>query len=209
MSRNRSFSLERALDGAMELFSERGYHAVSMPVIAEHLNLSRSTLYFTFGSKSALFEHALRHSCRAYRLPGMSALDDSVSARTALLRVFEVVAGRDRERPPCTLHLLIEAVRGFPHHKQEFSRLIENTLSDLETCFREAVERAISATEVDSHVDPVSVARVLLSLYLASHVLAGCGTDEDSGWSAVLYQVHSLLPAPRCSSTQAAGREEC
>ena len=186
----------------MELFSERGYHRVSMPTIAAHLNLSLSTVYHTFGSKPALFKRALQHSCRACRLPGLSELKNSVSVRSALLRVFKMVA-RDQQRPPCALNLLIEARRGLPHHKQEISRLIEDTLSDLEACFREAVERAISATEVDSDVDPIAVARVLLSLYLAAHVLADCGSDEDWGLSAVLHQVHSLLPAPSwCSANR-------
>ena len=192
----------------MGLFSERGYHGVSMQTIGEHLSLSRSTLYSTFGSKSALFAQALRHSCGGGLLPGLSALNDPVSVRSALLRVFEVVGAGERDCPACPLHLLIDTGRGLPHRGREFFGLIEDTLLDIEARFREAIERARSATEVDSHVDPVSVARVLLSLYLGSYVLAGCGSDEDSGRSAVLHHVHSLLPAPRRSNVQTAGRAE-
>ena len=208
MPRIRSFSIEHALDGALALFSERGYYGVSMQTIGDHLNLSRSTLYSTFGSKSALFAHALRHSCGTDRLPGMSELNASVSVRSALLRVFEVVGAREEDRPACPLHLLIDTVRGLPHRGREYFRLIEDTLLDLEARFREAIERARSATEIDSHVDPVSVARVLLSLYLGSYVLAGCGSEDDSGRSAVLYQVRSLLPAPRSSSKQTARHDQ-
>ena len=192
----------------MALFAERGYYGVSMQTIGTHLNLSRSTLYSTFGSKSALFSRALRHSCSAGRLPGLSELNDPVSVRSALLRLFEVVGAGKRDRPPCPFHLLIDTVRGLPHLGPEYFQLIEDTLLDLEARFRDAIERAKSAAEVDSHVDPVSVARVLLSLYLGSYVLAGCGSDEDSGRSALLYQVQSLLPAPHCSSTQTAGHEK-
>ena len=40
MPRKRTFTIDAALDGAMELFSERSYHGTSMPAIAEHLKLS-------------------------------------------------------------------------------------------------------------------------------------------------------------------------
>ena len=180
----------------MELFSERGYHGVSMPAVASHLNLSRSTLYFTFGSKPALFAHALRHSCGASRLPGMSEMIDSESARTGLMRVFEVACSADGKRPVCMLRLLIGAMRGLIPDDQELALPIKDTLLDLEARFRKAIERARAATEIAAFVDPDSVARVLLSIYLGSHLLAGCGYDEDARRSAVLHQVHSLLPAP-------------
>ena len=60
MPRKKTYTIESALDGAMELFSERGYHGTSMEAIAAHLKLSRSSVYFTFRAKSALFVQALR-----------------------------------------------------------------------------------------------------------------------------------------------------
>ena len=59
MPRKKTFSIDFALDGAMELFRERGYQGTSMLVIAAHLNLSRSTIYETFGTKWALFEQGV------------------------------------------------------------------------------------------------------------------------------------------------------
>ena len=44
----------------MELFSKGGYHGTTMPAIAAHLKLSRSSVYYTFRAKSALFVQALR-----------------------------------------------------------------------------------------------------------------------------------------------------
>ena len=39
MARKKTFTIEAALDGALELFSERGYHGTSMQAIAEHMKL--------------------------------------------------------------------------------------------------------------------------------------------------------------------------
>ena len=36
MPRKKTFTIEAALDGAMEVFSERGYHGTSMQAIGAH-----------------------------------------------------------------------------------------------------------------------------------------------------------------------------
>ena len=50
MPRKKTFTIEFALDKAMELFWERGYQSTSMREIADHLGLSRSSIYATFAT---------------------------------------------------------------------------------------------------------------------------------------------------------------
>ena len=197
MPRKRTFTIDAALDGAMELFSERSYHGTSMPAIAEHLKLSRSCVYYTFRAKSALFEQALRRYTGAGRAPGLSELSGAGSPRAALVRVFEVAAGSKEERPPRALYLLIETAKGLKHREPEIARLVDETFLEMEGRFRNAIERGKAAAEIAADVDPVTVARVLLSLYFGWYVLAGSGTAGEPVQSAVLQLVQALLPAPR------------
>ena len=67
----------------------------------------------------------------------------------------------------------------------------------MEGRFRNAIERGKAAAEIAADVDPVTVARVLLSLYFGWYVLAGSGTAGEPVQSAVLQLVQALLPAPR------------
>ena len=51
MPRKKSFTVEWALDKALEAFAERGYHRTSMQAIVKHLKLSRSSVYAIFHTK--------------------------------------------------------------------------------------------------------------------------------------------------------------
>ena len=186
----------------MELFLERGYHGTSMEAIAAHLKLSRSSVYFTFRAKSALFVQALRRYIGAGRAPGLSELSGAGSPRAALVRVFEVVAGGGEERQPRALYLLIETAKGPRHREPEIARLVDETFLDMEGRFRDAIDRGKAAAEIAAHVDPVTVPRVLLSLYFGLYVIAGSDSAGERVQSAVLQQVEVLLPAPRSSSTE-------
>ena len=195
MPRKKTFTIDAVLDGAMELFSERGYHGTSMEAIAAHLKLSRSSVYYTFRAKSALFVQALRRYTGAGRAPGLSELSGAGSPRAALVRVFEVAADSKEERPPRALYLLIETAKGLKHRESEIARLVDETFLEMEGRFRDAIERGKEAAEIAADVEPVTVARVLLSLYFGLYVLAGSGT-AGVRLSAVLQLVQALLPAP-------------
>jgi AcrR family transcriptional regulator len=47
---------ERVLEAGLDLFGERGYHAVSVADIGARAGIAKSVLYHHFGSKAGLFE---------------------------------------------------------------------------------------------------------------------------------------------------------
>ena len=199
MPRSKTFEIDWALDKALELFWERGYDGTSMQAIGDHLKLSRSAIYNTFGSKSALFEQALRRAAGKRRTPGVSELENASMPRAALLRAFELAAAGSREdwRPLATIIsaavLLTERVPGV-------AQVVDETFQELEARFRDAVERGQAAAEIDAAVNPVRVARVLLALYLGMHVHIGSGVARAPVQRALRQQVETLLPAPTPSA---------
>ena len=195
MGRTKTFSVDAALDQAMELFRKRGYKSTSMQEIADHLNLSRSSIYSTFGDKHALFIQALRRYGPP-RAPGLRALRDAPSPRAALVRVFEVAiaAGAGQQRRPCLL--ISTAMELMPGSDPEIARLVEGAVLDLEERFRDAIERGQSAGEIAESVDAVQTARALLGLYLGLYVLDRSGTASRSVLEAVARQARALLPTP-------------
>ena len=200
MPRKRTFTIDSALDGAMELFSERGYHGTTMQASAAHLKLSRSSVYFAFRAKSALFVQVLRRYTGAGRAPGLSELSGAGPPRAALGEGLRGGAGGEEERQPRALYLLIETAKGLKRREPELAPLVDETFLDMEGRFRDAIERGKAAAEIAADVDPVTVARVLLSLYFGLYVIAGSGTAGEPVQSAVLQQVEALLPAPRYSA---------
>ena len=131
---------------------------------------------------------------RGVHYGGLSELSGAGSPRAALVRVFEA-AGGEKEGHPRALSLLIETAEGLQHRAPEIARLVAETFLDMERRFRDAIERGQAAAEIAAHVDPGTVARVLLSLYFGLYVIAGSGT-AGKPLSAVMQQVETLLPAP-------------
>jgi TetR/AcrR family transcriptional regulator, transcriptional repressor for nem operon len=66
MARTRGFDEQQALDGAMNLFWERGYGAASLDQLLEATDLSKSSFYETFGNKRDLLLAALQRYERQY-----------------------------------------------------------------------------------------------------------------------------------------------
>ena len=60
MGRPQKFSEDEALDRAMELFWEQGFHATSLSELVERTGVCRASLYKTFGGKEELYNRALQ-----------------------------------------------------------------------------------------------------------------------------------------------------
>lgn len=59
MPRTKQFDKEHVLEKAMELFWRKGFHATSIQDLVSFLEISRASLYDTFGSKQDLFLESL------------------------------------------------------------------------------------------------------------------------------------------------------
>jgi AcrR family transcriptional regulator len=53
--RPREFDIDRALDGAIRVFSRRGYHATSVGDLTEAMELAQGSLYKAFKDKKSIF----------------------------------------------------------------------------------------------------------------------------------------------------------
>ena len=62
--REKNLHKREILDSALKLFSEKGFHDVSMQQIAEKSEFSVGTLYNFFESKDALFEELIKDSAQ-------------------------------------------------------------------------------------------------------------------------------------------------
>ena len=191
MGRTKTFSVDAALDQAMELFWKRGYKSTSMQEIADHLNLSRSSIYSTFGDKHALFIQALRRYGPA-RAPGLRELRDAPSPRAALVGVFEpAIAAGAAQR--C---LVLDMIVKMPDSSPAVAGLVKAAVDDLQERFGAAIERGRAAGEIAAGVDPFQAAGALLGLYLGRYVLVHSGVASESVLAAVARQAQALLPPP-------------
>ncbi len=64
MPKEKTFDIDAAISEAKLLFQTKGYAGTSMQDIVDHLGLSRSSIYDTFGDKEQLYLRTLSHYCQ-------------------------------------------------------------------------------------------------------------------------------------------------
>jgi TetR/AcrR family transcriptional regulator, transcriptional repressor for nem operon len=88
MVRTKQFDKHAALDQAMELFWERGYHATSIQDLVDTLGVNRQSLYDTYGGKDALFLAALERYREMQAVPMRRSLERDAPAKEVLREFF-------------------------------------------------------------------------------------------------------------------------
>ena len=193
MPRPKSFSPADALDKAIELFRIRGFNNTSMQTIAKHLGINRSSIYSTFGDRHTLFVAALRQYGPTCRLPGLRELRVSSTPRAALIRVFELAIAAADDRFTYDRCLLVNSAIELRDPSPEIAKILQAAFLDLESSFRQAIERAEAGHAIAVGVDPPQTARSLLTLFLGLQVLLRSGAIDAP--LAVLQHVRLLLPS--------------
>lgn len=109
------------LDAATDLFTARGYGAVSMDAIARAADVSKATLYAHFASKDVLFATIVNVACRENILPGHDLPEADGDIDAALLAIGRRILRFFLEEQTVAMHRLVvaESVR-FPELGRAF-----------------------------------------------------------------------------------------
>ena len=94
---------QQILDSAVNLFTEQGFAATSMDLIAKNADVSKQTVYSHFGSKDDLFFSAIESQCESIRILDleMSELNDPHKVLCQLAKEFvEVITSKQG----CAVH---------------------------------------------------------------------------------------------------------
>jgi len=151
--RPREFEIAEALDKAIIVFSERGYHAASISELKDAMGLAAGSLYKAFKDKKAIF---------------LASFDRYKQVRNALLEA-EIAKGENgRDRIARVLRFYAEASRG------EMGRrgcLVVGTATELAVSDIDAAERVAR-----SHARTEALMEALLREGLADGTI-GAGVD--------------------------------
>ncbi len=167
--RPRSFDEDEVLERAMNLFWLRGYEGLGLSELLEHMQISRQSLYDTFGSKRELFVRAIEHY-RVTQLAQALALLDREGSRIenvkAVVRFFEQLATDQRCRGCLVANALVE----MGPHDQEIAALLRNTLELLQKALHRALREAQVQGELSPAKDPLELSRALMNALIGLSV---------------------------------------
>jgi TetR/AcrR family transcriptional repressor of nem operon len=178
MVRTKQFDKHRALDEAMALFWERGYHATSISDLVEHLGVNRQSLYDTFGGKDQLFLAALERYRTLQGGPVRQLLEREGPALEVLKEFFQkfvdtVVDGASKG---CFMANTITELAG---RDEGVTKVCAANARQLETAFAGVLLRAQQAGEI-SERPVLPLARFLASTLNGLAVTAKATPDRKT-----------------------------
>ncbi len=94
---------QQILAAATHLFTDNGYTATSMDLIAKQAKVSKQTVYSHFGSKDELFAAAIEQKCDSYHMVDFS-LDDLTDPKTALFTLAQRFVAMLTSKEACAVH---------------------------------------------------------------------------------------------------------
>lgn len=132
---------QRILENAEELFTERGYRAVSIRDIARASEMTNAALYYYFSNKEALFEAVMEQHAMRLKANMQQAGEKSASNREKVIAILGEYArmAADR-RSPFFLSHRESGSMGRSHFKESYGRLIQVILQPLEQILHLATE---------------------------------------------------------------------
>jgi len=183
--RPREFEIDEALDKAIIVFSERGYHAASISDLKEALGLTAGSLYKAFKSKKAIFLAAFDR----YKQIRDALLDRELATGTdgrdkilRMLRFYAEASHGESGRRGC---LVVGTAIELAAYDADAADRVSRSMARTEATFADLIRQGHADCSVSRSVDPDATARLLLSVTQGLRVLGKTGPDRDRAFSVI------------------------
>ena len=183
--RPREFEIEEALDKAIVVFSERGYHAASISELKDAMGLAAGSLYKAFKDKKAIF---------------LASFDRYKQVRNALLDQELAEGANGRDKVSRMLRFYAEASHGVSGRRgclvvgtaielavydTEAAERVGRSMARSEALFDTLLREGQADGSIPAAIDPAATARLLLSVTQGLRVLGKTGPNRDRAFSVV------------------------
>ncbi|KIN73047.1 TetR/AcrR family transcriptional regulator [Sulfitobacter guttiformis] len=159
MARAAPYDRDKALDAAMAVFWEKGFHATSLKDLEGVLGMKPGSIYAAFISKENLFLLALAKyfegSRKGFRAQ-MAQAPSPLAGLAAHLRKFALLGAGDAARRACMLtKTLVDTRTTDP----AIAGITQEYMGEMQAEFEAVFKAAQSAGELGSAADPARLAR--------------------------------------------------
>jgi TetR/AcrR family transcriptional regulator, transcriptional repressor for nem operon len=174
----------------MQLFWRKGYAATSVEDLVEALNLSRSSLYDTFGDKRTLFLEALKLYSRGVIHRVVRTLDDAPSAVAAIQTVFdELTAGVGSESGMMGC-FMVNSVAELVPYDPDVTEITADYAATFQRLLTEALTQAALEGSVTTKQTPQQLAAYVFNTVQGMRILikSGASREQVQAVSAITLQ---------------------
>ncbi|PJE38050.1 TetR/AcrR family transcriptional regulator [Pseudooceanicola lipolyticus] len=178
MSRTATFDREEALEAAMRLFWQKGYHATSLKDLEATLSMRPGSIYAAFQSKEALFRATLDRYAVRMETELRTLIRSSPSPLAALQQHLRGLANLSAGDLPSTACMLVKSLLELPQ-AGELRIFVIGQLERIEAIIADALHRAVAAGELDPASDPDRLARRIQTYIFGLKIQAQRETDPQ------------------------------
>lgn len=178
MPRPREFDEAAALRQAMHTFWTKGFEATSINDLTESMNVSRSTLYASFGDKQAVFERVLDLYAEEISAERYRILREAASAREGLRAylLHHIRFATDPRFPGGCL--VVNTACELETLDDKVSTALAKRADKMEGTIRDLLTRAQKSGELAETKDVRSLARMFAAFTYGLHVLSRMGRER-------------------------------
>ena len=180
MSRPREFNEQQVLQAAMHVFWQKGYDATSIPDLLNATGLSRSSLYETFGDKTALFEAASNLYFQIHGAQRIEALRHAHSARKGLTRFFNLQIESCLNAEGSRGCLMTNTATSLESHDPRIEKLVRESTQAVRKELKELLVRAQKAGEIPNSKNVDALSHMLLGVSFGINVMARISPNQQS-----------------------------
>lgn len=176
--RPRAFDTDTALDAAIQVFWRYGYEGASLTALTEAMGINRPSLYAAFGSKSQLFEAAVRR----YAEVDMAYVHDALDRPTArgVVESFLLANAAALTRPDRPAGCLsIQGGLSVAPESEAIATFLASSRLEGERALARRFRRATEEGDLPAGGDPEALARFVMALSEGHAVHAAAGVPRE------------------------------
>ena len=191
MARPKEFDRDTALQQAVDVFCDHGYDGTSTEELLRAMDISRQSLYDTFGDKRQLYLQALQQYVAdsvGEQIRALNSSPSSLKGVEAVLQAFVAKAG-GVEAPGC---LGIGATCEFGVSDREVTALISTADKALQSSLERRIDEGKDAGEIGADIDARAAAQFIKATFAGIKVAARGGAPADTLRDIARMAVRSL-----------------
>ena len=178
MSRTALYNRHDALERALQLFWQKGFHATSLKDIEQALDMRPGSIYAAFGSKDGLFQESLEYYARLGLIELERVLSQNPTPLIGLAAYIRQLGGIRDKGLPSRACMLVKSLLELGAREQSALEKVEMLLAGMETRFVECFKAAQEIGEMDSQLDAVRLGRRLQAEVMGLRAFAQRNIDS-------------------------------
>jgi len=183
--RPREFDIDEALDKAITVFSEQGYHGTSISDLRDAMGLTAGSLYKAFKDKHAIFLASFDRYKQVRNTLLDEELEKAENGRDGVYRMLAFYAegahGEGGRRGCLAVGTAVELAI----FDDEAARRVERSMDRFETTFEALIRRGQGDGSINRSIDANATARLLLSVVQGLRVLGKTSPGRTQTFSVV------------------------